>query len=70
LCVCVCMCVCVCGQIQEAPTHADVLPSSRSVSFEMNKETLETMLDGLGKIRDQLASISAGGAGPARAAAS
>eukprot|EP00128_Syssomonas_multiformis_P006745 Colp12_sorted_trinity150504_noHs@19412 len=30
----------------------------KSVSFELNRETLDTMLDGLGKIQDQLASIA------------
>lgn len=28
-----------------------------NIDFELNKETLETMLKGLSKIRDQLASI-------------
>ena len=46
-------------QVQEAQTQAEVLAPTRSIAFEMNKETLETMLDGLGKIRDQLASITA-----------
>lgn len=29
-------------------------PSERKVHFELNSSTLNTMLDGLGKIRDQL----------------
>ena len=43
--------------VQEAATRAGVMLGVRRVNFEMSKETLATMLDGLGKIRDQLASI-------------
>jgi len=31
--------------------------SKRSVIFELNKQTLETMIDGLGKIKEQLATL-------------
>jgi len=34
------------------------MPGIRHVNFELTKETLETMLDGLGKIKDQLSSIA------------
>ena len=53
----------LCGgalQVQASPTLVDVMAPTRSITFEMNRETLETMLDGLGKIRDQLASITSG----------
>ncbi len=32
---------------------------SKNVNVELTKETLDTMLDGLGKIRDQLNSVVA-----------
>ncbi|EGD73645.1 hypothetical protein PTSG_05355 [Salpingoeca rosetta] len=34
------------------------MAAPQSIAFEASKDTLETMLDGLGKIRDQLASIA------------
>eukprot|EP00300_Choanocystis_sp_HF-7_P032736 c4381_g1_i1.p2 GENE.c4381_g1_i1~~c4381_g1_i1.p2 ORF type:complete len:173 (+),score=50.53 c4381_g1_i1:291-809(+) len=43
--------------VQEEAELAGVMMGTRRVNFELNRETLETMLDGLGKIRDQLASI-------------
>eukprot|EP01139_Manchomonas_bermudensis_P023920 Amastigsp_a841740_237.p2 type:complete len:196 gc:universal Amastigsp_a841740_237:36-623(+) len=43
--------------VQEEASLAGVMMGTKRVNFEMNRETLETMLDGLGKIRDQLASI-------------
>ena len=46
------------AQIQEIQAHKDVMPGSQHVNFELTKEALETMLDGLGKIRDQLSSIA------------
>lgn len=33
-------------------------PSLRSINVEFSRETLDTMLDGLGKIRDQLSSVA------------
>jgi len=45
-------------EIQEAPKQRDSMGGVNHVSFELTKETLETMLDGLGKIRDQLSSIA------------
>lgn len=44
-------------QVQDQPTHRDIVPDVKHVVFEMNKETLQTMLDGLNRIRDQLSSI-------------
>ena len=32
----------------------DPIGTTRKINFEVNKESLETMLEGLGKIRDQL----------------
>lgn len=47
-----------CRQVQETPTHRDQIPGVKAVNVEFSKETLETMLDGLGKIRDQLSSVA------------
>lgn len=44
--------------VQQPPERADIMPPTRHVAFEMNKETLDTMLDGLRRIRDQLASVT------------
>lgn len=46
-------------KVQDTPTRADAMAQQRHITFELNKETLDTMLDGLGKIRDQLSSITA-----------
>lgn len=43
--------------IQEEAHTAGVMMGTRRVNFELNRATLETVLDGLGKIRDQLQSI-------------
>jgi hypothetical protein len=41
-----------------APAEQDgIMGPMNSVTFEMNKETLQTMLDGLGQIRSQLSSV-------------
>eukprot|EP00160_Parvularia_atlantis_P019796 Unigene7932_Nuclearia_a/m.24345 Unigene7932_Nuclearia_a/g.24345 ORF Unigene7932_Nuclearia_a/g.24345 Unigene7932_Nuclearia_a/m.24345 type:complete len:139 (+) Unigene7932_Nuclearia_a:328-744(+) len=45
-------------KVQATPGRTDAMPALRHITFELNKETLDTMLDGLGKIRDQLASIT------------
>ena len=45
-------------QVQEVPTHTQQMVSVRNINVEFSKETLETMLDGLGKIRDQLSSVA------------
>lgn len=44
-------------KLQQPPTQAGVMPDTRDVQFELSKESLATMLDGLGKIRDQLGSM-------------
>lgn len=45
-------------QVQDMPTQAAQMPTVRSINVEFSRETLETMLDGLGKIRDQLSSVA------------
>jgi len=44
-------------KLQETPEEKEVMPGVKDVQFELSKEALATMLDGLGKIRDQLGSI-------------
>lgn len=39
---------------REQPCTRGVMPSEETVSFELSKEALSTMLAGLGSIRDQL----------------
>ncbi|XP_062509816.1 COMM domain-containing protein 9-like [Corticium candelabrum] len=46
-------------QVQETPRDVETMASRKNVNIEFTKETLETMLDGLGKIRDQLSSVAA-----------
>lgn len=41
-------------ELQETPQRVHEMPGVRKVNFELSKETLTTMLDGLSKIRDQL----------------
>uniref|UniRef100_A0A0B7ANP7 COMM domain-containing protein n=1 Tax=Arion vulgaris TaxID=1028688 RepID=A0A0B7ANP7_9EUPU len=45
-------------EIQKNPTHVNKSHEIENVNVELSKETLDTMLDGLGKIRDQLASVA------------
>ena len=45
-------------QVEDTAEHRDVMPAMRSVNVEFSRETLDTMLDGLGKIRDQLSSVA------------
>jgi len=49
--------ICYC-QVQENPRRSDEVAGVSSVSVELSKETLDTMLDGLSKIRDQLSSVA------------
>eukprot|EP00455_Lapot_gusevi_P013650 TRINITY_DN1669_c0_g1_i1.p1 TRINITY_DN1669_c0_g1~~TRINITY_DN1669_c0_g1_i1.p1 ORF type:complete len:197 (-),score=61.20 TRINITY_DN1669_c0_g1_i1:9-599(-) len=44
-------------KVQDVPTEVDSMPGTRDVNFELSKQALQTMLDGLTKIRDQLSSI-------------
>ncbi|XP_071809688.1 COMM domain-containing protein 9-like isoform X2 [Asterias amurensis] len=45
-------------KVQENATRVDVAPDTSTMNVELSKETLDTMLDGLGKIRDQLNSVA------------
>lgn len=45
-------------QIQEDPSLCGDKPSVSAVTVELSKETLDTMLDGLGRIRDQLSAVA------------
>ena len=45
-------------QVEEPVVNQTQLPTVKSVNVEFSKETLDTMLDGLGKIRDQLSSVA------------
>ena len=45
-------------QVQESAKKVDEVPEVNSVNVELTKETLNTVLDGLGKIRDQLSSVA------------
>ena len=44
--------------VQDVPTHTQQMVSVRNINVEFSKETLETMLDGLSKICDQLSSVA------------
>ncbi|XP_013408180.1 COMM domain-containing protein 9-like [Lingula anatina] len=48
-------------KVQENSTKIDSVPEVTSMNVELSKETLDTMLDGLGKIRDQLSSVASKG---------
>ena len=45
-------------QVEEPPAVCGEIGTVNSVNVELSKETLDTMLDGLGKIRDQLNSVA------------
>lgn len=45
-------------KVQKQPTQKGVMPGVEDIQFELSKEALGTMLDGLGKIRDQLGSLN------------
>ncbi|XP_059961023.1 COMM domain-containing protein 9 isoform X3 [Mesoplodon densirostris] len=45
-------------KIQEDPSLCGEQPSTSAVTVELSKETLDTMLDGLGRIRDQLSAVA------------
>ena len=44
-------------KVREQPTRADEIPGIRTAQFEMSKETVQTVLTGLGNIRDQLSQM-------------
>lgn len=41
-------------QVENLAENANHLPNNQTINFELSREALETMIDGLGKIRDQL----------------
>lgn len=43
--------------VEDQPTNENEMPSTRTVEFELSREALETVIDGLGKIRDQLSKM-------------
>jgi len=45
-------------KVRAQPTTRGVVPPVENVSFELSKEALDTMVEGLGRIRDQLSSIN------------
>ncbi|EQB79192.1 COMM domain-containing protein 9 isoform 2 [Camelus ferus] len=45
-------------KIQEDPSLCGDKPPVSTVTMELSKETLDTMLDGLGRIRDQLSAVA------------
>ncbi|XP_053576495.1 COMM domain-containing protein 9 [Bombina bombina] len=45
-------------KIQEDPELCGLELSTSTLSMELSKETLDTMLDGLGRIRDQLSAVA------------
>lgn len=46
-------------KVQDQPETTNRVPSARHVEFELSQEALRTMLDGLGRIRDQLGAVAA-----------
>ena len=52
-----CLCM-IANQVQETPQHSDKMAGVRSLNVEFSREALDTMLDGLGKIRNQLSSVA------------
>ncbi|XP_069824220.1 COMM domain-containing protein 9 [Dendropsophus ebraccatus] len=45
-------------KIQEDPALCGLEPATSTLTMELSKETLDTMLDGLGRIRDQLSAVA------------
>ncbi|XP_056383881.1 COMM domain-containing protein 9 [Hyla sarda] len=45
-------------KIQEDPGLCGPEPATSTLTMELSKETLDTMLDGLGRIRDQLSAVA------------
>jgi hypothetical protein len=44
-------------QVEDLPISTSEMPNKQLIQFELTREAVETMIDGLGKIRDQLASM-------------
>mmetsp|Transcript_5235 Transcript_5235/g.15365 ORF Transcript_5235/g.15365 Transcript_5235/m.15365 type:complete len:196 (-) Transcript_5235:221-808(-) len=47
-------------QVEAPPENVSAMPSTRHVDFELSREALQTMLDGLGRIKDQLGFVAGG----------
>lgn len=45
-------------QVENFPKSKTDVAQTDEIAFEVNRDTLDTVLDGLGKIRDQLASVA------------
>ncbi|RXM93993.1 COMM domain-containing protein 9 [Acipenser ruthenus] len=45
-------------KVQDDPCLCGPRPGVSTVTVKLSKETLETMLDGLGRIRDQLSAVA------------
>lgn len=45
-------------KVENTPSQALKMPETTQLQFELSREALGTMIDGLGKIRDQLASMN------------
>ena len=43
--------------VESLPTSTTAMPDTQQIKFELSREALETMIDGFGKIRDQLNSM-------------
>lgn len=50
--------LCSCFQIQEDVALCGNSPVVSALTVELSKETLDTMLEGLGRIRDQLSAVA------------
>lgn len=44
-------------QVESNPTLTTSMSKVETIDIEMNREALETMIEGLGKIRDQLSGM-------------
>ncbi|KAL5006642.1 hypothetical protein ScPMuIL_015448 [Solemya velum] len=45
-------------KVQQNPIEEGIIPDESNINVELSKETLDTMLDGLSKIRDQLSAVA------------
>ena len=54
----ICRCTISSMKIQEAEEYANQAPRIENLNLELTKQTLNTMLDGLTKIKDQLNSVA------------
>ncbi len=49
--------------VEEQPEEANVMPTAKTVNFELSREELSTMLAGMKKIAEQLGQLSGDSAG-------